>query len=69
MIKRTIKETIDEYDNEGKMIRKTVTETKEEDNNPNLFQYTTTPCIVPEHLNTNDSIINSPIITCREKQV
>lgn len=67
MIKRTIKETIYEYDNEGKMIRKTVTETKEEDNNPNLFQYTTTPCIVPEHL--NDSIINSPIITCREKQV
>ena len=69
MIKRTIKETIYEYDNEGKMIRKTVTETKEEDNNPNLFRYTTTPYIVPEHLNTNDSIINSPIITCREKQV
>lgn len=69
MIKRTIKETIYEYDNEGKMIRKTVTETKEEDNNPNLFKYTTTPCIVPEHLNRDDSIINSPIITCREKQV
>lgn len=69
MIKRTIKETIYEYDNEGKMIRKTVTETKEEDNNPNLFKYTTTPCIIPEYLNPNDSITNSPIITCREKQV
>lgn len=31
MIKRDITETIYEYDNEGKLIRKTVTETHEEE--------------------------------------
>lgn len=33
MIKRDITETIYEYDKEGKLIKKTVTETHEEDNN------------------------------------
>jgi YD repeat-containing protein len=33
MIKRDITETIYEYDKEGKLIRKTVTETHEEDTN------------------------------------
>ena len=33
MIKRDITETIYEYDKEGKLVRKTVTETHEEENN------------------------------------
>lgn len=33
MIKREIVETTYEYDSEGKLIRKTVTETKEDDSN------------------------------------
>ena len=33
MIKRNITKTIYEYDKEGKLIRKTVTETHEEENN------------------------------------
>lgn len=36
MIKRTITETICEYDKEGKLVRKTVTETKEEEDNTTL---------------------------------
>lgn len=32
MIKRTIKETIREYDKDGKVIRETITETSEYDN-------------------------------------
>ena len=33
MLKRDIVETIYEYDKEGKLIKKTITETHEEDNN------------------------------------
>ena len=33
MIKRDVTETIYEYDKEGKLIKKTITETHEEDNN------------------------------------
>lgn len=33
MIKRDITETVCEYDNEGKLIKKTVTETHEEEDN------------------------------------
>lgn len=36
MIKRDIIETVHEYDNEGNLIKKTVTETHEEDNNANI---------------------------------
>ena len=67
MIKRTITETIYEYDEEGKMTRKIITETKEEDDNkPMQFQYTTTPFITPERLINNDSIttIHSPTCHC-----
>lgn len=57
MIKRTITETIYEYDEEGKITRKIITEIKEEDDNkPMQFQYTTTPYITPERLINNDSI-------------
>ena len=33
MIKRDITETVYEYDSEGKLVKKTVTETHEEENN------------------------------------
>lgn len=32
MVKRTITETIEEYNSDGNLIRKTITETHEEDN-------------------------------------
>lgn len=36
MIKRDVTETVYEYDKEGKLIKKTVTETHEEDNNTSI---------------------------------
>jgi hypothetical protein len=36
MIKRDVTETVYEYDKEGKLIKKTVTETHEEDNNASV---------------------------------
>ena len=36
MIKRDIVETVYEYDNEGKLLRKTVTETHEDDDNTSV---------------------------------
>lgn len=74
MVKREITETVYEYDGEGKLIKKTVTETKEEDcygfisttTNPNIIQ--TTPSKQVFTTSYNDSICTSPIITCCEKQ-
>lgn len=43
MIKRTITETICEYDQEGKLIKKTVTETHEEEDNTSITYSPTTP--------------------------
>ncbi len=42
MIKRTIKETISEYDKDGRLIRQTVTETSENDDTQ-YFPYTLPP--------------------------
>ena len=36
MIKRDVTETVYEYDKEGKLVKKTVTETHEEDNNASI---------------------------------
>lgn len=49
MIKRDITETIYEYDKEGKLVKKTVTEThEEEDRNttpvPQTYPFLTNPC-------------------------
>lgn len=45
MIKRTITETIYEYDKDGNLLKKTVTETHtEEDNMLNWPSYPTNPC-------------------------
>lgn len=38
MIKRDITETVYEYDKEGKLVRKTVTETHEEESNVTTYQ-------------------------------
>ena len=46
MIKRTITETICEYDKERKLVRKTVTETKEEEDNTTLtYPYSNYPSL------------------------
>lgn len=76
MIKREIVETVYEYDGEGKLIKKTVTQTKEEEENhfglistttnPNIIQ--TTPSKQIFDTSYNDSICTSPIITCCKKQ-
>ena len=70
MIKREITETVYEYDGEGKLVSKRITETKEEEdvNNPSwTIPITTNPVIT--HLPTlNDSICESHNITCCKKQ-
>ena len=51
MIKRTIKETVNEYDKDGNLVKQTVTETTEDDDTqywpcnptPLTTPYTTTP--------------------------
>ncbi|MBQ8570292.1 MAG: hypothetical protein IJ444_02140 [Kiritimatiellae bacterium] len=58
MIKRDITETVYEYDKEGKLVKKTVTETHEEDGNTTVtWPYiTTNPCRVPDiYCNTTDA--------------
>lgn len=77
MIKREIVETVYEYDSEGKLISKRVTETKEEeDGNSPSWTISTSPANpVIAHIpykstfdTNNDSICHSPIITCCNKQ-
>ena len=83
MIKRDIVETIYEYDNEGKLLRKTVTEThEEEEGKATISSYkqipinefdglTVTPC--KEMLDRNESImsINDVIscLACKDKNI
>lgn len=43
MIKRTIKETVHEFDVEGKLIRETITETVEDDDTVYFPPYNPTP--------------------------
>ena len=47
MIKRTVTETIYEYDKQGILIKKTVTETHEEEDNTTLTYPSTPPCPCP----------------------
>lgn len=56
MIKRNITETTYEYDKEGKLLRKTVTETHEEEDNT----VTTYP---------SWSYLNGPVFTCTNNTV
>lgn len=78
MIKREITETVYEYDGEGKLISKRITETKEEEdsNSPSwTISTTTNPATIHTHTPykptfdvNNDSICHSPNITCCQKQ-
>ena len=52
MIKRDIIETIYEYDNESQLIRKTVTETHEEEDTAYGHTTTCTPYITCDNSNT-----------------
>lgn len=64
MIKRDITETVYEYDKEGKLVKKTVTETHEEENNtvttyPSWIYSngsTTTPCTLTNQVADANSI-------------
>ena len=47
MIERNIKETIREYDENGNVVRETITETVEKDNNPSPVYYYSTPVFPP----------------------
>ena len=71
MIKREIVETVYEYDGEGKLISKRITETKEEEdgNNPSwTIPITTTNPVITNIPTLNDSICESPNITYCKKQ-
>lgn len=65
MVKRDITETIYEYDKEGKLIKKTVTETHEEEEGTTLtypgYPYPTNPC-TPNTI-PNDDWWRKPYIT------
>lgn len=57
MIKRDITETTYEYDNEGKLIRKTITETHEEESEKaTISTYQSTPYLNQTH-SLNDNIV------------
>lgn len=43
MVKRTIKETVREYDDSGNLLKETITETTEDDDTIYFPLYTTTP--------------------------
>lgn len=67
MIKRDITETIYEYDKEGKLVKKTVTETHEEDSN---ITNTTSPYTYkswPYEINCTDSTTAINPQVCIEK--
>lgn len=65
MIKKDIIETIYEYDKEGKLIKKTVTETHEENNTP-IYQYTWPPYDITCTNSTQD-ITEKAIMTMTNK--
>lgn len=70
MIKREITETLYEYDGEGKLISKRITETKEEEdgNNPSWTIPITTNPVITHDSTLNDSICHGLNITCCKKQ-
>ena len=73
MIKRDITETVYEYDKEGKLVKKTVIETHEEENNtvttyPSFSYYNdTNPCHSSDSISTTIQKCNcadSALATC-----
>jgi hypothetical protein len=70
MIKRDVTETIYEYDKEGKLIRKTITETHEEDNNVTTsvpYTYRTWPPEITCHSNPVTNQIQADTVTLATK--
>ena len=68
MIKRDIVETVYEYDKEGKLVSKTVTETHEEDTNittntPPLWWTYDTSQNWPPYITCNDTKTNGDYVT------
>jgi hypothetical protein len=74
MIKRDITETVYEYDKEGKLVRKVVTETHEEENNtittyPSFSQLNglggvdALPCTLTDKIRYSDSSTTSTLAT------
>jgi len=57
MIKRAIKETVREYDEVGKLVKETITETQEDDDTNYTTSYYTYPVTPPVPLDlTNDNL-------------
>jgi len=56
MVKRTIKETVREYDDSGNLLKETITETKEDDDTIYFPMYTTTPVPNPWWANPSCTI-------------
>jgi hypothetical protein len=65
MIKRDITETVYEYDKEGKLLKKTVTETHEEEDYPPSWSYLNgtgnIPCSVTQY---NDGLTTTTTGQC-----
>lgn len=50
MLKRKTIETVEEFDENGKLVRKMTTETEETDDNSTWYNTTTTPVQLPSNL-------------------
>lgn len=66
MVKRTIKETIREYDEDGHLTRETVTETTEDDDNVYSPYYVFPPSSAPD---TIRPWCGEPIYTCNTSEI
>lgn len=58
MIKRIIKETVREYNDVGKLVRETITETTEDDDNNYTSSYYTYPSTPSTAKSTDEASIN-----------
>lgn len=47
MIKTKTVETMEEFDKDGRLLKRTVTETEEVDDSPVRYTHTSSPCILP----------------------
>ncbi len=45
MIKTNTVETVEEFDESGRLLKRTVTETEEVDDSPARYSYSSSPCI------------------------
>lgn len=46
MIKSKTIETVEEFDKDGRLLRRTITETEETDDNPTRYTHTSTPAVL-----------------------